>query len=103
MRQPAIKAQVIEDVLESLNWQGDGARHDLKIYSQPWGVDYTKIKARAVLWQGLSDTIVPVSAARALGQLLPDCRVIELSGQGHFWMYKASDEIVAMLRQVGPI
>ena len=103
MQQKAIKAQVIEDVLESLKSNGVGARDDLRIYSEKWGVDFTKIKARTILWQGLADTIVPIPAALALGKLIPDCQVIELKDEGHFWVYKASTEIMRKMRAIGPI
>ena len=95
LKKPEIKAHVIEDVHESLKWNGDGARDDMKIFSKPWNVDYGRITARSVLWQGLDDTVVPVEAALALGRMIPGCRIIELQEEGHFWMYRETEEIVS--------
>ena len=66
-----VKAQMIADVKESQRRSGDGSRSDLVIFSRPWGVDYSLISARATLWQGLDDTIVPVDAALELGRMMP--------------------------------
>lgn len=99
MQQPQIKAHVIQDVKESLAFDGAGARSDLVIFSRPWDVDYSRITARSVLWQGLDDTIVPISASLALAKLIPNCRVVELEGEGHFWGLKATDEILERIKQ----
>jgi len=94
MQQPSVRDHVIEDVQESLTFDGEGARADWVIFSQPWGVDYSCIAARAILWQGLDDTIVPINVALELGRLIPGCRVVELVGEGHFWALREVDEIL---------
>lgn len=99
LQQPNIKAHVIEDVHESLTFDGAGARSDLVIFSQPWGVDYSCITARSILWQGLDDTIVPIGAAVALAKMIPGCRLVELEGEGHFWGLKSVDEILERVKQ----
>ena len=98
MQDKRIRAHVIADVQESLTFGGAGSRADLAIFSQPWGVDYACITARTILWQGLDDTIVPISAALALGRMIPGCRVIELAGEGHFWALREVDEILERIR-----
>ena len=99
MQQDKIKAHVIADVQESLTFDGAGARADLAIFAQPWGVDYACITARSVLWQGLDDTIVPIGAALALGRMIPACRIVELAGEGHFWALREVDEILQRIQQ----
>jgi len=99
MQQNKIRAHVIADVEESLTFDGVGARADLAIFSQPWGIDYACITARSILWQGLDDTIVPIAAALALGRMIPGCRIVELDGEGHFWALREVDEILERIRQ----
>lgn len=89
-----VKTQMIADVKESQRQGGDGSRTDLVIYSQPWGVDYSRIAAKSILWQGLDDTVVPVDAALQLGRMIPGCRVIELAGEGHFWVINHAEEVL---------
>src|SRR6056297_252058 len=104
LNDPVKKRHVIADVKESLTFDGDGTRTDYRIFSERWGVDYEMITAPSVLWQGLDDTIVPISAAMELGRRIPDCRIIELAGEGHFWGLQAIDEIldrIATLAKIG--
>ncbi|MFT5509355.1 MAG: pimeloyl-ACP methyl ester carboxylesterase [Hyphomicrobiaceae bacterium] len=103
MQQPQTKAHVIQDVQESLTFDGAGAQSDLVIFSQPWGVDYSCITARAVLWQGLDDTIVPIGAALALGRLIPGCKIVELDGEGHFWGLREVDEILERVKSLAAL
>lgn len=99
MQQEKVRAHVIADVQESLTFDGAGARADLAIFSQPWGIDYACITARSILWQGLADTIVPIGASLALGRMIPGCRVVELDGEGHFWALREVDEILQRIQQ----
>ncbi|MGI9522122.1 MAG: alpha/beta fold hydrolase, partial [Hyphomicrobiaceae bacterium] len=97
-----LKSLIIKDVRESLRQDGEGMRADLKIFSQPWKVDYASIAAPSVIWQGLEDTVVPLTAALRLGKLIPNCHVEEIPGAGHFWIYKNIERVLLRLRaQIG--
>ena len=100
MSQPWLKAQVIEDVGESLAQGGEGMRADLRIFSQPWNVDYGQITAPTVLWQGANDSIVPIPAALRLGELIPDCTVHLLPEAGHFWIYDHIELVLQTLHDM---
>lgn len=100
MQRPEIKSHVMADVQESLTFDGDGARSDFLIFSEPWRIDYACITARTILWQGLDDTIVPIAAALALGHMIPGCRIVELVGEGHFWGLREIDEILTRTRDL---
>ena len=100
MRDAALKAQIKEDVLESLKQGGEGMRSDIKIYSQPWHVDYQAINAPTVLWQGMDDTIVPIEAALLLGQLIPNCTVHRIPRAGHFWVYDHIELVLTTLKEL---
>ena len=100
LRRPGRKAQVIEDVRESLKQGGEGMRADLRIFARPWNVDYAAIRARTVLWQGLADTIVPVEVALGLGALIPGCRVERIANAGHFWVYDNIELVLSELRKL---
>jgi pimeloyl-ACP methyl ester carboxylesterase len=99
MREPRLKRNVIEDVQESLRQGGDGARSDLRIFSQAWNVDFDAILAPAVLWQGLADKIVPIEAALRLGELIPNCTSHRIPHAGHFWVYQNFEIIFRTLRE----
>ncbi len=100
MDNPAIRAQVIDDVGESLKQGGEGMRSDLRIFSEPWHVNFDQIGARTVLWQGMIDNIVPVQAALRLGALIPDCTVHKIASGGHFWVYENIELVLSTLRDL---
>ena len=56
--------------------------------------------AVALAGVGLDDTIVPVDAALELGRMIPGCRIIELAGEGHFWVINAADEVLGRVAQM---
>jgi pimeloyl-ACP methyl ester carboxylesterase len=97
LREPYWKAQVIEDVFESLEQGGHGFRDDLRIFSGPWRVDFRSVSAPCVLWQGLEDTIVPVEVALRLGEVIPSTIIHRIEGQGHFWVYRNFDTVLGTL------
>jgi pimeloyl-ACP methyl ester carboxylesterase len=100
LREPRLKAQVIEDVHESLAQGGAGFRDDLRIFSEPWSLDYGRIAAPAVLWQGLADTIVPVDVALELGSRIPGCKIEHIPNAGHFWIYRNFDTVMTTLVRI---
>ncbi len=78
----ALIAMTREAVAESI----DGGLVDLDIFARPWGLDYARITAPAVLWQGTADKVVPAHVALRLARLVPGCRLVTLPGAGHFWV-----------------
>lgn len=59
---------------------------DMKLFSRPWDCDLAAISAPARLWLGDMDRNVPLTAARALARAIPGCDLVDLPGQGHFWI-----------------
>jgi pimeloyl-ACP methyl ester carboxylesterase len=52
-----------------------------------------------VLWQGLSDTIVPPAMAWAMVRVIPNCEAHFIPG-GHFVALNVADQIIARLMQL---
>jgi len=65
-----------------------GAVEELRCFSRPWALPFDNIAAPTILWQGLSDRNVPVSAALRLGELIPGCEVRRVDGAGHYWILR---------------
>ncbi|RIA56200.1 alpha/beta fold hydrolase [Dichotomicrobium thermohalophilum] len=65
-----------------------GAVEELRCFSRPWNLAFENITAPTILWQGLSDRNVPVSAALRLGELIPGCDVQRIEGAGHYWILR---------------
>ena len=100
LSRPEYEASLIRMTREALRQGSGGGVADLRIYSQPWGVDFAAVRTPAVLWQGTADRIVPRAAALWLGKALPQCQVEEIAGAGHFWVYANTARILRRLAQL---
>jgi len=65
-----------------------GAVEEMRCFSRPWQVAFENIRAPVILWQGMADRNIPVSAAVKLGECVPGCEIRRLEGAGHFWILR---------------
>ncbi len=61
-----------------------GARRDLSLYTNPWGLDLDRINRPIRIWHGEADGTVPIAHARWLAEQLPNAHLTELPGEGHY-------------------
>lgn len=97
---PVYKASKIRMTREAMRQGIKGGVADLKIFSQPWNVDYHAIGAPSLLWQGTADRVVPPAVALKLGSLLPNCEVSPQLGAGHFWVYENVGEVLGGIKRL---
>ena len=78
----------------------EGLSQELTVY-RDYGLSLGCLPAdrRVVLWQGLSDTIVPPTMAWAMARVIPNCEAHFVPG-GHFMAVDVASQIVARLRQL---
>lgn len=94
LSQTYVRERMIPMTVEAFRQGARGATTDLEIFSQPWGIDYAKISAPSIMWQGTSDTVVPAVAAYHLASLLANCRLNRIDGAGHFWVFNHIDAVL---------
>jgi len=97
LRRPHVQASLIRMTKGGLTQGVAGGLADLQIFSQPWDVDFSAVRARTILWQGTHDSIVPIRAALWLGEQLPDCSIELVEGVGHYWIYDNIDAVLGRL------
>ncbi|MGQ0672893.1 MAG: alpha/beta fold hydrolase [Hyphomicrobium sp.] len=100
LARPEVREAMIAMTREAVRGGAHGGIADLCIYGRPWGIDVAAVSAPAILWQGSADRVVPVAAALHLARLLPRCRLVQLQGAGHFWVFEHLDEVCVALRQL---
>lgn len=100
LRQDHIGESFLEMTLEALRHGTDGGIDDLEIFSKSWDVDFEKITAPTVVWQGSEDRIVPVVVTKFLAGKIKGANYIEIDGAGHFWIYNNIDATLAELRKI---
>ncbi|MCH9808369.1 MAG: alpha/beta hydrolase [Alphaproteobacteria bacterium] len=97
LSQPHVKSSQIGMTLEALRPGIEGGVSDLEIFARPWPVDFGDIHTPTIVWQGSEDRIVPVPVTRWLAGRLANCRLVELEGAGHFWVYDHVDDVLETL------
>lgn len=84
LRDPAIRQMLASSIEEAFRQGGQGAAHDLYLYTHPWDIDPAAIAAETHLWHGEADRTVPVAMGRQLAALIPGCHAIFCPEEGHF-------------------
>ncbi len=97
---PHIREVMVAMTREAFRNGSAGGSGDMRVYSQPWDLEFGRISAPAVLWQGTADRIVPVAAALHLAQAIPRCGLVRLEGAGHFWVFDHVEEVCGVLRDL---
>lgn len=72
-----------DSTAEALRQGGRGVAWELSLLAGPWGFSLPEISMPVRIWQGLEDTIVPVTMARNLAKALPHSQTRFLPGEGH--------------------
>ena len=87
----------------------EGLRHgcsgpviDMNLFARKWEFDATTIASEVQVWLGTEDRNVPVPAAVALGNSMPNSQVTLTNGQGHFWISKDLDIVLKWLSENEP-
>ncbi|MEM1372327.1 MAG: alpha/beta fold hydrolase, partial [Pseudomonadota bacterium] len=82
---------------EGLNLSSVGPVIDLHVFSRAWDLDLNAIKAVSRVWIGTQDRNVPVKAAKALAELLPNSSLEVLADEGHFWVSRNYPTVMTWL------
>lgn len=75
-----------------------GPGMDLRLFSQPWQIDFEKVSAATQIWQGLDDRNVPVSASERLAQIIPGAGFTAIEKAGHCWVAKNISTVLSWLK-----
>ena len=92
---PESMASMAGALAEGMRAGVDGAVTDMALFAAAWDVDAERILARSKLWIGLQDANVPLGPARWLASLIRNCEVEECPGEGHFWIARQPEQVVA--------
>ncbi|MHA1946392.1 MAG: alpha/beta fold hydrolase [Candidatus Hodarchaeales archaeon] len=66
-----------------------GPSHDFKLYARPWGfkLEDIPIEMRVSIFHGELDTSVPISMAKTMSSLIPNCHSKYYPEEGHLSLY----------------
>ena len=91
---PEISKLMIESWSQAFRSGIAGAYHDSVLYKRPWGFLLEEIGMEVHLWHGEQDNNVPISIARHVAGLIPNCRATFFKDEGHLTLiHNRSQEI----------
>jgi len=73
-----------QTIADAMQRGAPGARRDLSLYTHDWRLDLASINRPIRIWHGEADGTVPIGHARWLAAQLPQARLTELPGEGHY-------------------
>jgi pimeloyl-ACP methyl ester carboxylesterase len=94
----AFRAMFLHDLLNAGEFRS--VAHDLALFSRHWGFHLTDVRAPVIVWQGLSDTIVPPSHGHHQAARLPRAELHVRPGEGHFAGFSDVVSVLDRLREV---
>jgi pimeloyl-ACP methyl ester carboxylesterase len=80
-----------------------GVAQDDTLVNRDWGFDLKGVTPRIDIWHGEADVNVPIGSSMYLRDMLPHQRTVFLPGEGHFFILKYWDRILAALVQDGKV
>jgi pimeloyl-ACP methyl ester carboxylesterase len=95
---PQFKAMFLHDLLTAGEMRA--AAHDLALFSRHWGFPLDEVAPPVVVWQGLSDTIVPPSHGHHQAARVQRGELRVGPGQGHFAGFSDVDAVLDRIREV---
>jgi len=98
LSRPEVKENVLAGVIEGVRPGIRGVVQEFKLFSERWNIPFEAIKAPFLLWQGLADRNVPISAALHLAELVPQCKPIRVVGAGHYWIFDHMEDVLGALK-----
>ncbi|SDP13276.1 Pimeloyl-ACP methyl ester carboxylesterase [Filomicrobium insigne] len=71
----------------------EGPVIDMMLFGRNWNVDLSTVTAETHLWLGLEDHNIPLGPARRLASAIPNAKLTEIVGAGHFWIMENYREV----------
>ncbi|MGA7329134.1 MAG: alpha/beta hydrolase [Rhodomicrobium sp.] len=96
---PHVRRDLIEGVGEGLRPGIRGLVEEMGIFSRPWDLPFDAIRAPVLMWHGMKDRNVPLSAALRLAEIIPTCELTRIEDAGHYWIFEHIDDGLKVIRQ----
>ncbi|MEX0767098.1 MAG: alpha/beta hydrolase [Microthrixaceae bacterium] len=95
---PQFKAMFLHDLITAGELRATA--HDLALFARHWGFQLADVTVPVVVWQGLSDVIVPPSHGHHQAARLGNAELRVLAGAGHFAGFSDAVQVLDRIRQI---
>jgi pimeloyl-ACP methyl ester carboxylesterase len=97
---PDMRQAFLDDLRHPSKTTARAAARDFWLFTRPWDVNLSDLRAPAHLWHGSEDRNVPVAHARVIGARCPTARLHIVDGGGHMLLSQL-DQILAAMTEEG--
>lgn len=97
IRQPDFRAMFLEDLFGAGELRA--MAHDMVLFSRHWGFQLADVRTPVIVWQGLADSIVPVSHGHHQAARLGNAKLRTRPGEGHFAGFSDAAAVLDALRE----
>ena len=80
---PEMKSKIIDSVSAAHAQGFDGACHEWRLYTRPWGFAPEEVQVPVRLWYGALDGMAPPAMGRRLHDRLPNSQITVLPAEAH--------------------
>ncbi len=84
LQDSAVREAVASSFQEALAQGVGGPSQDLRIYFDPWDIDFGLIRSSVRFWHGEQDAIIPPRMSRDLAAAIPGAETNFLANDGHY-------------------
>lgn len=98
LRDPSFKVMFLHDLITAENLRS--VAHDFALFSRHWGFLLEEIEVPVVVWQGLSDVIVPPSHGHHQAARLPRGELRVRQQAGHFAGFAEVTAVLDRMREI---
>lgn len=98
LREPQFKTMFLHDLITAQNLRSVG--HDFALFARHWGFALEDVQVPVIVWQGLSDTIVPPSHGHHQAARIPNAELHVRAGGGHFTGFSDVHGVLSRMREV---
>lgn len=85
--QPQVGRAMVSSVSTAHEAGFDGAVHEWRLYTRPWGFDLADVEAPVRLWYGDQDGMAPAAMGRELARRLPRSMLTVLEDRAHLSVF----------------
>lgn len=75
--------ELVLDIREAFRQGANGVFRDAVLVARNWKLDLKKITVPVFVWHGTADTLMPITPAQTLAQLIPHCEAHFIPNAGH--------------------
>jgi pimeloyl-ACP methyl ester carboxylesterase len=95
---PEIEGMFVDDVLLVIKSRCQAFVDDVRLFGRDWGFRLADVKVPVRWWHGDADPLVPLAAAQAAVERLPDAELILRPGESHLGGFAVVDEVLEFIR-----